>query len=54
MNLTEDQIEIRVEAHIDRADRAFMERKITQAEYDRRVTEISRWADAQYRNRGRS
>jgi len=47
--LTEDQIERQVERFTDRADAAFMAGKLTQAEYDARMKEISLWADAEYR-----
>lgn len=46
--MTEDQIERRVEARVDAADRAFMARRMTQAEYDACIKAINAWAGAQY------
>lgn len=46
--LTEDQIERRVSSTIDRIDARFMSGKLTQEEYDDRMRDIHRWAEAQY------
>ena len=46
--MTENQIELRVERAMDSLDRVFLAGKVTQAEYDSRVRELSRWADSQY------
>ena len=45
----ETEIEIRVERKIDSLDRAFMAGKLTQAEYDREVSIVDKWAGQQYR-----
>ena len=47
--LTEDQIERRVEATIDRLDRQLMRHEITQEEYDREVSIVDSWAIQQYK-----
>jgi hypothetical protein len=46
--MTNEQIERRIERKIDVADACLMTRAITQAEYDRRVREIHRWADSAF------
>lgn len=46
--MTEDQIECRVERMIDAADRRYMSGELTKTAYERRMREISEWADAQY------
>lgn len=50
--MTEDQIERKVEAQTDALDRALMSGRLTQAEYDRRMAELSRWADSMPVRRG--
>ena len=47
--LTEDQIERRAEAAIDRLDRQLMRHEITQEEYDREVSIVDSWAIQQYK-----
>ncbi len=47
--MTEEQIERRVEAMIDRLDERFMsDPELTQEAYDARIREIDAWAEAQY------
>jgi uncharacterized membrane protein len=47
--MTEDQIERKVERTTDFIDAQFMAGKLTQDEYDRKMRELSRWADSLYR-----
>ena len=49
--LTEDQIERRVEKMIDYLDRMFMAGKMTQADYDKRIADTNKWAEAKYLER---
>ncbi len=46
--LTEEQIERRAERAMDRLDRGLMAGIMTQAEYDREVSILDKWAQAQY------
>jgi len=46
--MTEEQIEGSVELKTDSADRALMNGRMTQAEYDAHMKELNRWADDQY------
>ena len=46
--MTEDQIERRVEALIDRVDNLYMGSHISQMEYSRRLFEINKWAERMY------
>lgn len=46
--MTEDQIERRVEVRVDAADRAFMAKRLSQAQYDVILNDIAKWADEQY------
>lgn len=43
----ENQIECRVEKMVDRLDRRFMNGAIEQAEYDREMVVIDKWAQQQ-------
>jgi hypothetical protein len=43
--MTEDQIERSVELKTNAADNALMSGRMTQAEYDAHMREITRWAD---------
>ena len=43
--MTEEQIERRVESYMNAADKALMRGSMTQAEYDKHVKAIHRWAD---------
>ena len=46
--MTEEQIERKVERATDYIDRQFMAGIYTQTEYNRKMREISAWADGQY------
>lgn len=46
--MSESQVEILVERKIDRLDQAFLNGKITSAEYDTMIEEIYEWAEKQY------
>ena len=46
--LTEDQIERKVSAAIDRLDRHLLTNQITQEQYDRDIVSIDKWAQQQY------
>ncbi len=46
--LTESQIEHKVEVAIDRLDRHLLSNQITQAQYDRDIVAIDKWASQQY------
>ncbi len=48
MYLTTEQIERRAERAMDRLDRGLMTGIMTQAEYDREVSILDKWAQAQY------
>jgi hypothetical protein len=50
LTLTESQIEYKVEKAIDRLDRHFMSNQITQAQYDRDMVSIDKWAEQQYQH----
>jgi hypothetical protein len=45
--MTEDQIERRVEAIMDRLDMRLLRGALTQKQYDEGVVELNRWADQQ-------
>lgn len=47
--MTEDQIERRVEARVDRLDSLLMSGRLTQAEYDEEMKRLNDWAEEQYR-----
>lgn len=48
-NMTEDQIERRVERLMDQLDyRLIAENTLTQAEYDEEVSKLRAWGDSQY------
>ena len=44
--LTEQQIERRVERHVDHLDRVFMDGQIDQDTYDKAMRELHEWAEA--------
>ena len=46
--MSEDQIERHVERAFDRIDAQFMDNRISQAEYEKEVIEITKWASRQY------
>ena len=46
--LTDDQIELRVQYAMDRLDRKFMNGGLTQAQYDKEVGTLDKWAIQQY------
>lgn len=46
--MSEDQIERHVERAFDRIDAQFMDNRITQSEYEKKVIEITKWASRQY------
>ncbi len=46
--LTENQIEHRAEKAIDRLDRQLLSNQITQAQYERELVAIDKWAQQQY------
>ena len=52
--MSEDEIERRIEAHVERLfnalDRRLLRGELTQAEYDRQAARIADWADEQYRS----
>ena len=48
--LTEQQIERRVESAIDRLDRHLLSNQITQEQYDRDIVSIDKWAEQQYQH----
>lgn len=48
--LTAEQIERRAERTMDRLDRGLLAGIMTQAEYDREVSIVDKWAQAQYVN----
>jgi len=48
--LTENQIEYRAEKAIDRLDRQLLSNQITQAQYDRDIVAIDKWAEQQYQH----
>jgi hypothetical protein len=45
---SESWIEIRVERMMDRADKKFMKKEITELEYQELVTNINQWSDKAY------
>jgi hypothetical protein len=45
--MTEDQIERRVERAMDRLDARLMDGRLSQAEYDREVIILDKWASQQ-------
>ncbi len=47
--MTEDQIERKVERAMDRLDARFMSGRLSQAEYDREVVILDKWASQQAR-----
>jgi hypothetical protein len=47
--MTEDQIERQVERAMDRLDAQLLSGKLTQAEYDREVSTLDKWAQQQAR-----
>jgi hypothetical protein len=50
--MTEDKIERRVERAMDRLDARLMSGRLSQAEYDREVVILDKWASQQYRASG--
>jgi hypothetical protein len=46
--LSEDQIERKVSAQIDRLDRHLLSNQITQEQYDRDIMALDTWAAQQY------
>jgi hypothetical protein len=51
--MTEEQIERRVEKRTDAVDRDFMAGRLSQTEYDAAMRELTAWADREYRFRDR-
>jgi hypothetical protein len=49
--MTEDHIERRVEQTMNSLDRRLVANALTQAEYDREVKVLDRWASQQFRSR---
>jgi hypothetical protein len=47
--MTEDQIERRVERAMDRLDARLMSDRLSQAEYDREIVALDKWASQQAR-----
>lgn len=47
--LTEAEIELRVERHMDKLDRKLMRGEITQSEYEREVFILDKWSAQQYK-----
>jgi hypothetical protein len=46
--MTEDQIERQVERAMDRLDARLMRGELSQAEYDREVSTLDKWAQQQH------
>lgn len=47
-DMTEHEIELKVERMVDRLDARFMRGDMTQAEYDAKMREINQWAEEEY------
>jgi uncharacterized coiled-coil protein SlyX len=51
--MTEEQIERLAERKMDVLDRRYIEREMTEAEYQAAVMELNRWVERQYRTMDR-
>ena len=48
--MTEHEIEIRAERAMDRLDRQLLSNQIQQAQYDRDIVSLDKWAEQQYQH----
>ena len=48
--MTEHEIKIRAERAMDRLDRQLLSNQIQQAQYDREIVSLDKWAEQQYQH----